>query len=167
VGNPVTLNNGTATSAGYLVGAVGYYCFRADYVPAQTANYSPGSHTNTSLTNPLAECFQAFNATAVRIDSFKGAAISTGARLRWHTTTEVDVMGFNVWRSTSKIGVYKKLNVSLIGARNVGMPTGLGYTFVDKSAKIGKTYFYKLEIVGPVSTLEWTDSLRVKMQLSQ
>ena len=52
VGGSVALSGGQATSAQFKPYAVGNYCFRAEYTPDASAQYSPQNHTD--LTN---ECF--------------------------------------------------------------------------------------------------------------
>lgn len=54
VGSPVTMSSGQATSSPYTVAQPGNYCFRAEYVPAADAPYSPQNHTNLTT-----ECFNA------------------------------------------------------------------------------------------------------------
>ena len=69
-GNPVPLNVvnaagkntdavSVATSGTYTPSAPGTYCFRADYLPASDAPYSPQSETNQNTTPPYNECFVA------------------------------------------------------------------------------------------------------------
>ncbi len=48
VGATKTISNGEATSDSYEADAAGFYCFRADYTPAQGSKYLAASHTNQS-----------------------------------------------------------------------------------------------------------------------
>ncbi|MGH3368860.1 MAG: hypothetical protein ACRDPR_02565, partial [Nocardioidaceae bacterium] len=59
VGNDITFTNQTtATSDPFTPVLVGLYCFRLEYLPAASSPYSPGLHTNQSLTPPNNECFE-------------------------------------------------------------------------------------------------------------
>ncbi len=53
-----TLSGGAAISAAFTPGAIGHYCFRAEYTPATGSKYLPTSHTNTTT-----ECFTVAKAT--------------------------------------------------------------------------------------------------------
>ncbi|MBC8236129.1 hypothetical protein H8E77_41815 [bacterium] len=62
--------------------------------------------------------------------------------LRWRTETEVNNIGFTIYRSKVKDGKFVKIGF-VKGAGSTGMPTD--YEFVDKTTKPGQTYFYYLE----------------------
>ena len=62
----------------------------------------------------------------------------------WETASEIDNLGFNLYRSTKKDGRYTKLNKSLIPGL-ISSPTGQSYTYADKNVIKGKLYYYKLE----------------------
>jgi fibronectin type 3 domain-containing protein len=79
--------------------------------------------------------------------------------LQWETASEVDNMVFNIYRAESAEGEYTKINGALIPAEG-SATEGANYQYIDKTAKAGKTYYYKLEDVdnagnstfhGPVS----------------
>ena len=77
----------------------------------------------------------------------------------WETSSEIDVAGFNILRSTDEFGAYEEINPRLISPQ--GDPvTGALYTYDDETVSPGLTYYYKLETVeltgqtylyGPVS----------------
>jgi hypothetical protein len=64
--------------------------------------------------------------------------------LNWTTASEIDTAGFNIYRSESKAGTYKKINSALIPARG-SATQGATYTYTDSNIKLLKTYYYKLE----------------------
>ncbi len=101
--------------------------------------------------------------TASRLQSFAGAAKDAKIRLDWETGTELDIIGFNVWRSEKRGGDYSMVNGKLIPAKNVGQVGGAAYTFRDKTTQAGKTYFYKIEIVSATQTSEWSNIRRVRV----
>jgi uncharacterized repeat protein (TIGR01451 family) len=53
VGGSIAIAAGSATSAAFTPTAAGWYCFRAEYNPADSSNYLAGEHTNATT-----ECFQ-------------------------------------------------------------------------------------------------------------
>jgi len=89
-------------------------------------------------------------------------------RVEWSTETEMNTAGFNLYRGESADGPFDvKVNEQLI-APAVDPLTGGKYEYVDKTARPGITYYYRLEEVernggtnsfGPISVraggLEW------------
>jgi fibronectin type 3 domain-containing protein len=79
--------------------------------------------------------------------------------LTWTTGSEIENLGYHVYRSLKQDGEYEKLTADLIkGAGN--SRTTQTYEFIDQDVQDGKTYFYKLEQIdfdgtremhGPVS----------------
>jgi hypothetical protein len=104
-----------------------------------------------------------FNPTAVKLLSFEARARQNAIVLKWETASEIDNLGFNVYRAEVAEGTYTKLNASLIPSQVLpGSPLGATYTFRDRTAQPGVRYFYKLESVdiygnstfhGPVDAL--------------
>jgi hypothetical protein len=66
--------------------------------------------------------------------------------IEWETATELDTVGFNVYRSDSPNGELVKVNDGLIPASSEPL-TGGKYHFIDRGAKPGTTYYYYLEDV--------------------
>jgi hypothetical protein len=66
--------------------------------------------------------------------------------LEWTTESEVNLAGFNVYRSESRDGPYVKLNDTLIPASPDPI-AGASYSYADSTARGGVTYYYKLEDV--------------------
>lgn len=102
--------------------------------------------------------------TSFYLYGFKTIARPNSAKLKWSTANEMAVLGFNVWRSPTRTGTYKKINPALVRALHVGELIGDNYAYIDKTVKPGKSYYYKLEVVGPsTSTLEWSDIKRARI----
>ena len=97
--------------------------------------------------------------TAARMTSFSAARAKTGVTVRWRTASEADVLGFNVYRRTSS-GPLRKVNRSLISAK--GGATGASYRFVDRSARPGVGYSYRLQLVDVDGKRTWYGSARVR-----
>ena len=66
--------------------------------------------------------------------------------IQWSTETEFDTAGFNIYRSDEVEGTFEQVNVQLIPAK-ADAAAGATYTWEDKSAEAGQTYFYQLEDV--------------------
>ncbi|MFH1790133.1 MAG: T9SS type A sorting domain-containing protein, partial [bacterium] len=74
----------------------------------------------------------------VELSLFTASASSDLVMLKWRTESEVNNIGFNVYRDGQKIGFVP-------GAGNSGMPTD--YQFQDNKIEPGKTHFYYLESI--------------------
>ena len=66
--------------------------------------------------------------------------------VEWTTESEVNLAGFNVYRSESPDGPYVKLNDTLIPAAPDPIAGG-SYSYTDATAERGVTYYYQLEDV--------------------
>jgi hypothetical protein len=85
--------------------------------------------------------------TAVNVSSFKAKVHQKTLELMWETGNEVDLIGFNVYRSRSLNGEKEKLNSELILAKEPGQLDGAEYGFTQE-VEPGKRYYYWLEWVG-------------------
>jgi hypothetical protein len=83
--------------------------------------------------------------TAVELDSFAAEPQSGGVLLTWRTATELDVVGYNVYRSKSRGGPRTQVNAKLIASQMPGSAVGASYSFVDEAAAKGGRYYYWLE----------------------
>jgi len=64
--------------------------------------------------------------------------------LSWTTQSEIENLGFNVYRSENPDGPFEKINAELI--RGAGTSTNAHhYSFVDTRIDANQTYYYKLE----------------------
>jgi hypothetical protein len=66
--------------------------------------------------------------------------------VEWTTETEVNLAGFNIYRSESQDGPYVKLNDTLIPASPDPIAGG-SYSYTDTTVEPGVTYYYQLEDV--------------------
>ena len=66
--------------------------------------------------------------------------------VEWTTESEVDLAGFNLYRSESPAGPYVKVNASLIPGASDPLLGGQ-YAYTDTNVVAGRTYYYKLEDV--------------------
>jgi subtilisin family serine protease len=98
--------------------------------------------------------------TSVELARFEAEADGRSIRVQWETATEVDNLGFNLYRAEAPDGLRTQLNDGLIPCQAAGSPVGAAYQLVDESVWPGVTYYYWLEDVdvygvaalhGPVS----------------
>ncbi|MGB9299429.1 MAG: hypothetical protein WCD51_02420 [Anaerolineae bacterium] len=64
--------------------------------------------------------------------------------VEWTTESEVNLAGFNIYRSESPDGPYVKLNDTLIPAAPDPIAGG-SYSYTDTTVEPGVTYYYQLE----------------------
>jgi len=98
--------------------------------------------------------------TAVELTRFEAKAVRRGVRIEWETASEINTLGFNLYRAESLDGPQVQINASLIPSQAPGSPVGASYTQLDQNVQAGTTYYYWLEDVniegiatlhGPVS----------------
>lgn len=65
----------------------------------------------------------------------------------WTTESELDIIGFNLYRATSEDGPFEKVNERMIPPA-VDPFLGGEHSFVDEEVEGGATYYYMLESVG-------------------
>lgn len=111
--------------------------------------------------------------TAVELTSFTAEAEEAGVRVMWETASELNNVGFNLYRATSVDGPWTQLNATLIPAQMPGSAMGATYTWLDEAVEPGQAYFYRLEDIdtkgvstfhGPVSTGGTASPSAVAMQ---
>jgi hypothetical protein len=72
--------------------------------------------------------------------------VDNGVSIQWRTESEINNLGFDVYRSESPDGKFVKVNPAYIkGAGTDATPHD--YKFVDESAVVGKTYYYYIEAI--------------------
>jgi hypothetical protein len=98
--------------------------------------------------------------TAITLSSFNAIAGRGQVTLKWETATEIDNVGYNIYRAEAAEGNYIILNSEMIQADGSSIE-GAQYQFIDTDVQNRKTYYYKLEDIdlnsnstmhGPVST---------------
>ena len=66
--------------------------------------------------------------------------------IQWSTASEVETVGFNLYRSEVEEGPFEKITDELVPASSDPY-VGSNYSYRDKDVEAGKTYFYQLEDV--------------------
>jgi len=83
--------------------------------------------------------------TAVTLAAFDVTPQNDGVLVTWETASELDNVGFNLYRSTAAEGPYTRLNATLIPPQNPGSVLGGYYEWLDTDVQPDGVYFYKLE----------------------
>ncbi len=97
--------------------------------------------------------------TAVELSSFEARGWDSSVELSWETASELDNLGFHVYRALSERGPYERITRFAIPGLG-SSPAGARYGYTDRDVANGTTYFYQLEDIettgkterhGPVS----------------
>ena len=91
--------------------------------------------------------------TAVKLSRLAARTRAGGVAVSWKTASEIELVGFNLYRQQR--GKLVKLNRLLIPSVFGGTTSGHGYSFLDRSARRGATYTYRLQAVGLGGTRAW------------
>jgi hypothetical protein len=84
--------------------------------------------------------------TGAELISFTAKGAKNSIILNWEMATEIDNVGFNVYRAETIDGPRIKLNADLIPTLvPPGSPVGAGYSYHDTDVTAGTPYFYWLE----------------------
>jgi hypothetical protein len=83
--------------------------------------------------------------------------------VEWSTASELDTVGFNVYRSQQVDGNYQRINENLIAAQGDSLAGG-SYRYVDKDVSPGQAYYYRLEDVNSDGQGSFSDPTQVTAQ---
>ena len=101
------------------------------------------------------------NPNAVEIEYFEATGQARSVLLEWKTVTELNNLGFNIYRAFTINGPRVRINPQLIPANIFGQG-GAEYSYLNTGLFPNRTYFYWLEDVdfngtttlyGPVSAM--------------
>jgi hypothetical protein len=118
-----------------------------------------GSVSTTTTTTAKSTTTTTTPSTIINLSSFDATPKTSKVILQWHTESETDNAGFNLYRSTSEDGDFTKINAFLILSKG-SATQGASYEFTDMNVQNRTTYWYKLEDIdlsgtstlhGPVS----------------
>jgi hypothetical protein len=100
--------------------------------------------------------------TGVSLAQFFARPMDGAINVEWETTTDVNILGFNLYRAQDRLGEPLLLNEALIPVQELGSSLGAQYQYPDRSALPGLLYHYWLDFVrvdgstsrhGPVSAI--------------
>jgi len=92
------------------------------------------------------EAVEFATATAVELQSFSAAARDSAVDLQWTTATELQNLGFHLYRAPDADGPFDRITAHLIPGLG-SSPTGASYSYRDTGLTNGTPYFYLLEDV--------------------
>jgi hypothetical protein len=125
------------------------------------ANQIPGDENAAQI---LYVAFGSSSTTEVTLSSFTARGEDSAVSLEWETGSELDNLGFNLYRSLSETGPWTRITPSLIPGLG-SSPLGARYSYTDTGLTNGLRYYYELEDVettgrterhGPVSAIPVT-----------
>jgi hypothetical protein len=90
---------------------------------------------------------------SVTLASFQAEAAEQEIVVAWETASELNNLGFNVYRGTSATGEAVQLNEEMIPSQAPGSGEGFYYEYLDTDVQPGVTYYYWLEDVDANGTL--------------
>jgi hypothetical protein len=85
----------------------------------------------------------------------------TSLTIQWTTESELDIIGFNLYRSDSADGEFNKINNELIPPAADPFVGG-DHTFVDENVNRGQTYYYQLETVDRNGNTTRSETIELK-----
>lgn len=85
--------------------------------------------------------------TAVDLLYFEGSGAKNAVILKWATASELDTIGFNLYRRGRLDGTMRPINAYLVQAQVPGAVEGASYIFKVDNLKAGKFYYFWLEDV--------------------
>lgn len=93
--------------------------------------------------------------SAVRISTTSAVRTPHGVLVRWRTASEIDTLGFNVYREVN--GKRTRVNRFLIAGRGRGL-----YSFLDRKAPKGKSVRYWIQAVNLDGSRTWHGPVRIR-----
>ena len=94
---------------------------------------------------------------AVTMTALSASRSSKGIAVRWRTGTEAELLGFEVYRSRGPS--WRSTTHSMIAAK--GSVSGTSYRFLDRTAKRGVAYRYRIKALNRDGTTAWFGPVRV------
>lgn len=150
VADTFTCGYGGGTSTTYKIQILGFQPLANAADPCPTT--PTGVYSDTYISQESGDrcaCLYAkvteATGTAVELDYFTATEVEQAVELKWETTSEVDNLGFNLYRNQEGEEGWVKLNAELIPTVVYpGAPFGGEYSFTDTEIEPGQTYFYWL-----------------------
>ncbi len=90
--------------------------------------------------------------TATTLISAQASLQNGSVVVDWETAHELDLLGFNLWRSTGAQG--EKTLIVNLPSQNNGSLVGAQYSTIDSDIQLGQTYYYEIELL-ETGTSSW------------
>ena len=91
--------------------------------------------------------------TAVELISLQAVGVDGAVELTWETGSELDNLGFHLYRSLTEEGPYEQITSSVIPGLG-SSPEGAKYAYRDSGLTNGVTYYYQLEDIETTGVTE-------------
>lgn len=98
----------------------------------------------------------------VHFSAFSASYRDKAVFLKWRTESEVNSLGFNVWRKDGSTADWYKLNSALIPSHHDSW-SGWQYEYIDDSIEAGQTYCYNIENVDRSGLANCTKDLTISI----
>lgn len=123
------------------------WAFGTDQLELLGSNAQDQSQNGPPKTNPEYVLGGKNQPLAIALAYFTASFDDDCIEILWKTATEVDTMGFQLWRSESKEGPYTLVPSSFTASKSVTESQGAAYAFTDCDVLTGNgiEYYYKLE----------------------
>ncbi len=96
--------------------------------------------------------------TATDVGLLEAEAQMSSILVSWETFNEMDILGFNLYRTTNPDGSgLIKINPDIIGTIYLG--SSGQYDYIDHTAQFGITYYYNLEVIYFSTNTAWLDTV--------
>ena len=107
----------------------------------------------------------ALNPIAVDLLSFTGTRVRSGVLIEWRTASEINLAGYNIFKSTIKENNFAKINKVIIPGAAPDPSQGASYSYIDPLDEQA-VYYYKLQIVELDGTTLFHPPIRVEFTAS-
>lgn len=151
---------GTSQVCVYVVLDVGSGANNGDLLDIEITNPCTDVAVTSGYVSPCsAVAIPGASTTPVTLTRFDATGVEGGILIEWETASELDNLGFHLYRSISEEGAYERVTVQPIPGLG-SSPVGAKYNYQDMRLENGVTYYYKLEDIettgrtklhGPVS----------------
>lgn len=118
---------------------------RKSTVSTPTATWTSTEWTITDPAN-VSDCDPTDSSLPVELQDFNAIPGDRKVSLAWVTESEIENLGFNLYRSLEKRGVFTQINDRLIPGHG-STSEQHEYSYVDHNVVNGVTYYYKIEDV--------------------
>ncbi len=101
--------------------------------------------------------------TPVELTSFSASTQRNRVVLEWTTQSEIENLGFNIFRSECESGPFVQINSELI--RGAGNSTGRqSYRYIDYKVESHRKYHYQLASISNKGTMQMQGSLEIELK---
>ena len=123
----------------------------------------PDTNATTEVSiggNPVTPDVHPDKPLPIQLSVFAAEFTDRGVKIVWRTESELNNLGFDVYRGKSIDGPFTKITPALIkGAGTDSTPRS--YKFIDESVGVSTTYYYYLENISFDGTRDRSDIIRV------